>query len=255
MKTIAIDNMKGGVGKTVTAVNIAVLLATEQNKRVLLIDADAQGSATKSLLPEGEYGSLYDVLTLPEVYYPNLIYPSRYRNLDVLPADEGLRNLELNATLDGRRCEIERLRYLRDVLIADDAYDIVIADCPPAYTPPCAAAIMAATDVIIPVKVDRYAVDGMRDLTAQIAGMRRIAPDVHIAGCLVTMWYNTESVVQGEALLREQGSIHVFDTHIRRTPKVDESTWAADPVVIASPRSSAAQDYRSLIREIFGEVS
>lgn len=66
MKTIAIVNLKGGVGKTVTAVNVAAILATEYGQRVLLIDADPQANATQSLLPPGEYNTLAGLLTIPD---------------------------------------------------------------------------------------------------------------------------------------------------------------------------------------------
>lgn len=249
MKTIAVVNLKGGVGKTITSINLAALLATEHNKRVLLVDADAQGNATRSLLREGTYETLADVLLGRRSPYEGPAYASSIRNLDVLPADDELRSLELNATIGGARCNIRALADLRNELSEDDAYDYMLIDCPPAFTPACAAAILAATDIIIPIKVDRYSVDGMRDLTGQIAGIRRIDPNVRVAGCLLTMWYNADVVTQGEAFLREQAPVHVYDTHIRRTPKVDESTWTGEPVISWSPRSAASQDYRRFLEE------
>ena len=96
MKTIAIVNLKGGVGKTVTAVNLAAILATEYNQRVLLIDADPQANATQALLPPGEYNTLAGMLTIPDAYYDDLLYPSSIRGLDVLPADDELRALDVD---------------------------------------------------------------------------------------------------------------------------------------------------------------
>lgn len=249
MKTIAIVNLKGGVGKTVTAINLAAIFGTEYDRRVLLVDADAQGNATRSLLPEGQYNTLADAMQEREDRYQSLVYHSTVRNVDLLPADEALRNLELNVTVGGGVCNLNALREIRDAVDEDDAYDVMIIDCPPAFTPPCAAAIAAANSIVIPIKVDKYAVDGMRDLTAQIAGVRRIHPDVHVAGCLVTLWYRDEAVIQGEAVLRAQAPIPVFDTRIRRTPKVDESTWMCEPVISWSPRSAAARDYRQFVAE------
>ena len=91
MRTIAIVNLKGGVGKTVTAVNVAAILATEYGQRVLLIDADPQANATQSLLPPGEYDTLARLLAMPDAYYGALLYHSSIRGLDVLPADDELR--------------------------------------------------------------------------------------------------------------------------------------------------------------------
>ena len=252
MKTIAIVNLKGGVGKTVTAVNVAAILATEYNQRVLLIDADPQANATQSLLPPGEYNTLAGLLTIPDAYYDDLLYPSGIRGLDVLPADDELRSLDL-ALLQGEQPNRQAIRGLRDVLEEDDAYDTVVIDCPATLSVSCAASIAASTDVVIPIKLDGYSLRGMNELTAQIDRLRSIYPDVHVAGCLPTMWYRSDTVEQGERLLREQAPVHVFASHIRRSPKVDESTWTGEPVVSWSPRSAAAQDYRAFVAEFLGE--
>ena len=196
MKAFAIVNLKGGVGKTVTAVNLAAILATEYQRRVLLVDCDPQANATQSLLPPGEYNTLAGLLTLPDAYYDDLLYRSSIRGLDVLPADDELRNLDVDL-LEGERPRLTALRDLRDAIAEDDAYDVLILDCPPALSPACAAAIAASTDVIIPIKVDAYSVRGMHELTAQIDRLRRIYPDVHIAGCLPTVWYKSDTVEQG----------------------------------------------------------
>ena len=252
MKTIAIVNLKGGVGKTVTAVNVAAILATEYDRRVLLIDADPQANATQSLLPPGEYNTLAGLLMGAELHYELLTYPSSIRDLDVLPADDELRNLDVDV-LQGGRPNLGAIRDLRDAMDEDEAYDVIVIDCPPALSPACAAAIAASTDVVIPIKVDAYSVRGMNELTAQIDRLRSIYPDVHVAGCLPTMWYRSDAVEQGEQLLREQAPVHVFAGHIRRSPKVDESTWTGEPVVSWSPRSAAAQDYRAFVAEFLGE--
>ena len=249
---IAVTNFKGGVGKTVTAVNVAAILATEYGQRVLLIDADPQANATQSLLPPGEYDTLARLLAMPDAYYGALLYHSSIRGLDVLPADDELRNLDVDL-LQGERPNLRAIRDLRDAVAEADAYDCIVIDCPPALSPACAAAIAASTDVVIPIKVDAYSVRGMNELTAQIDRLRSIYPDVHVAGCLPTMWYRSDTVEQGERLLREQAPVHVFASHIRRSPKVDESTWTGEPVVSWSPRSAAAQDYRAFVTEFLGE--
>ncbi|MBS1384256.1 MAG: ParA family protein [Clostridiales bacterium] len=252
MKTIAIVNLKGGVGKTVTAVNVAAILATEYGQRVLLVDADPQANATQSLLPPGEYNTLAGLLLGQEPYYENLCFASSIRGLDIVPADDDLRNLDVDL-LQGQRPDLRAIRDLRDAVMEDAAYDVMVIDCPPALSPACAAAIAASTDVVIPIKVDAYSVRGMNELTAQIDRLRSIYPDVHVAGCLPTMWYRSDTVEQGERLLREHAPVHVFATHIRRSPKVDDSTWTGEPVVSWSPRSAAAQDYRAFVAELLEE--
>lgn len=247
MRVLSIFNMKGGVGKTITAVNVAAILATDYDQRVLLVDADAQGNSTNSLLPPGNYSTLELLLTGREAYYENLIYNATIRNLDVLPADDGLRALELSD------CHVNAVRDLRDALTEDDAYDWIVIDCPPDFPPACVAAIAATDSVIIPLKLDRYSMDGMQGLVEQIGEARKVYPDLHISGCLVTFHYRCNAVLQGEALLRDTAPIHVYRSVIRRCAKVDESTWMGQPVVAWSPRSSAAQDYRAFVAEYLAQ--
>lgn len=87
MKTISIVNLKGGVGKTVTAVNLAAILATEYAQRVLLIDADHQGNTSKFYRIPAEPGSLADLFEGTVMCYTDLVQPTIYRGLDVIPAD------------------------------------------------------------------------------------------------------------------------------------------------------------------------
>ena len=175
MKTIAIVNLKGGVGKTVTAVNVAAILATEYDRRVLLIDADPQANATQSLLPPGEYNTLAGLLTIPDAYYDDVLYHSSIRGLDVLPADDELRSLDL-ALLQGEQPNRQAIRGLRDVLEEDDAYDTVVIDCPATLSVSCAASIAASTDVVIPIKLDGYSLRGMNELTPRLTACGASTP-------------------------------------------------------------------------------
>lgn len=251
MRTISFVNLKGGVGKTTSVINVAAVLAAEYGANVLVIDADSQGNTSKSLLPPGEYNTLDLILDGTEEFYEHVVYPSSVRNLDVIPGDISLMDADL-ASLTGGRTNINALRDLRDAITEDDAYDYILIDCPPSFSAACAAAIAASDSIVIPIKLDMFSVSGMKELTAQIEGVHRIHPDVRVAGCLVTMWYRDDVVLQGERFLREHAPVHVFKTMIRRTPKVDESTWAHEPVITWSPRSAAAQDYRKFVAELVG---
>ena len=126
-RIISIVNQKGGVGKTTTAVNLTAAL-TERGRRVLLCDFDPQANATQSLLPPGEYNTLAGLLTIPDAYYDDLLYHSSIRGLDVLPADDELRNLDVDL-LQGERPNLRAIRDLRDAVAEDDAYDCIVIDC------------------------------------------------------------------------------------------------------------------------------
>lgn len=253
MRTFAILNMKGGVGKTTTAVNLAYLLATEYRRRVLLIDADPQANATHALLPEGERSGLAALLGGYATVYDEVVVSSEIPNLDVIPASDELWGIDLeictgkDPLLHGTA---SALRSLRDAAMEDDAYDVIVIDCPPNFSAACVSAINAANSIIIPVLPDAFSAAGMDNLVYQIDGVRKIHPDVRVAGCLVTQWHRSDVVEDATAYLREHAPVPVFDTVIRRTDKVLEATWAREPVQVWSPFSAAARDYRAWVREL-----
>lgn len=248
MKTVAIMNLKGGAGKTTTAINMAAILATEYEQRVLLIDADGQRNATKSLSPVGNGQpplSLSDYLRCGVTsMWRQYISHSTIRNIDIIPGDTGLWDFELSGSASKAA-----LVDLRDALIEADAYDYVIVDCPPGFTIGCINAILASNVVIIPAPLDGYSDDGAMELMAQINSLRRVAPNVRVGGVLVTMWSKSDQGHLHETLLRERHHVHVYTAVIRRSPKVSESTYSSGPVLTYSPRSAAAVDYRKFVRE------
>lgn len=251
MRTFALLNMKGGVGKTTSAVNLAYLLAVEYGQRVLLVDADAQANATRTLLPRTDYAGLAGLLGGCAAVSDEIIVRTDIDRLDMLPASDALWEPELAALSDGGRDRIYgALRALRDGLDEDDAYDVMVIDCPPNFSAACVAAINAANSIVIPVLPDAFSAEGMSGLAAQIDGVRRFHPDVRVSGCLITQWHRADVVEDATAYLREQSPVPVFDTVIRRTDKVLESTWAKSPVLAWSPFSSAARDYRAWVKEL-----
>ncbi|MBD5169260.1 MAG: ParA family protein [Oscillibacter sp.] len=248
MKTICVMNLKGGVGKTVTACNMAAILAADHGQRVLLIDADHQGNTSKFFHADQEAATLREILLgEAEPYWPENVQLTGYEGLDIIPADMSLAELDTAPEMQ----EFKSLWRLRDLLlvIADDnAYDYVIIDMPPAFSFAARAALVAADEVIVPIKLDAFSVDGMAELLRQISSMRKVNPRLTLAGVLITMWRNVDVVNQAEEVLRNSG-VPVFKTTIRRTDIVDESTFQREPLNVYSPRSAACVDYRRLVGE------
>ncbi len=253
MRTIAIMNLKGGVGKTVTALTLADVLR-RAGKTSVIVDCDGQMSLTRFYFPdlEPDTFTVADVLLgdSETVWSDNTIPVDGEGKVQLLPGSSTLYELDVKA-LKSSIHSINSLRGFRDAAAEDDV-DYMIFDCPPGFTAASCAALMAADEVVIPMVVDGFSVWGVRDMIVQVSSMRQANTSIKIAGVLICQWHNSEVVRQGEALLRGL-SLPVFNTVIRRTEKVPESTFLRQPVNDYSPRSAAAQDYRAWVWEYLRE--
>lgn len=250
MRTTAIFNAKGGVGKTTTAVNLAAELAA-RGKRVCVVDADPQCNATDFLRPagdtEGEY-TLYDVLTGECDYAPDVTYPSRLEGIRVIPADENLALADLAALQKGG-VRLTAIRDLVEAIAEDDVADFVLIDCPPGFTAATVSALAAADDVVIPMKLDAFSVKGERALVRQIDGMREFNPRLRVAGVLVTMDDPRTTVSKQGVELLSQSAIPVFNTRIHRSEAVNKSTFLYTPLRELPSAEKAANDYAAFCEE------
>lgn len=246
MKTIAVINMKGGCAKTTTTVNMAHILAKDYGKRVLVIDNDKQGNLSKACgVWSYDSLSLADILT-GEAGITEVIQTTQNPLLNAVPANMHLLTANLMVIKDEDREQATILKnQLEEVA---DTYDYCIIDCPPDINISVINALVAADEVIIPIKIDGYAFDGMDELEEQINNAKQLNPKLKLRGCLVTMFYNREVCRQGEEWLQNQ-RYPVFKTHIRRTEKADEVTFTNESLMEYSPRSGAARDYKAFVRE------
>ena len=248
MRTAVILNLKGGVAKTATAVNVAAILASDYKQRVLLVDADSQCNSTEFYGGDPAKGNLAELLrsgSQEDAAWG--IQSTRFTGVDLLAGDESLMDLDLT------KVELQDVRatVLRDMVQSLDKmslYDWVLVDCPPAFNAASAAALIAADEVIIPIKLDAFSLRGMANLMRQIANMRQINPKLRLGGLLPTMWYRSENIQRAEETLRASG-LPVYP-HIRRTNKVDDMTFAQEPLLISSPKSAAGRDYRTFVRTL-----
>lgn len=251
MRTVAIINLKGGVGKTATTVNVAAILAKDYKQRVLLVDADSQCNTTEFFGGAGRAGTLAELLRETRDgltgALEDYITETNFPGVSLVPGEDSLMDLDLTK-VETNAVEATVLRDMAAVLTEQDSFDWCLIDCPPAFNAASAAALLAADEVIIPIKLDAFSLRGLTNMMRQIANMRRINPRLKLAGCLPTMWYNSPQITEAEQTLRESG-LPVFD-HIRRTDKVDDMTFAHEPLLISSPRSAAGVDYRRFVRDL-----
>lgn len=248
MRTFAIYNRKGGVGKTTTAINLAYILAVACKKRVLLIDADSQGntSSISGQKSDGLAGLLRDGPG------SDLIVKTDIPGLDLLPAGSGLYDIDLECMIGKRRADFWILSRFRTLLEEDNEYDIAVIDCPPYPSLSCLNAITAADRLIVPTNLDVFSATGIADLAQQIDSIRKAVPTVSVAGALITRWRKGSKMHHdAENYLREEAPIHIFRTAIRcSNEKVEESTWASQSVQQWSPFCNAAKDYREWVAEL-----
>lgn len=253
IRTTAILNLKGGVAKTTTVINMAAILARDHDAHVLLIDADSQCNTTEFFGADPEEGNLADILRIADAHSDpvaaagSCIQTTTYENIDIIPGDDSLMDLDLSKVEMG----LVKVNILRQVVESvKGLYDYILIDCPPAFNAASAAALVAADDVIIPIKLDAFSLRGMGNLMRQIKNMRRINPRLRLAGCLPTMWYSDPQIVDAESQLRAAG-LPVFP-HIRRSDTVDRMTFRQEALLASSPNSGAGIDYRKFVKEYIG---
>lgn len=247
MRTTAILNLKGGVAKTVTCVNMAAILAADYKKRVLVVDADSQANTTEFFGgAEVCASTMSDLLRRLDVNA--VIRSTDTERIFLIAADDSLMDLDLTSVKSKEAdmaCLEQLLRHHRE------EFDYCLIDCPPAFNAAAAAALLAADDVIIPIKLDAFSLRGMANLTRQIRNMQEINPSLQIAGLLPTMVYRSEKIMKALRILR-LSDFNIYHP-IRRTTKVDDMTFAQKPLIESSPRSAACVDYRRFVKAYIRE--
>ena len=237
-------NLKGGVAKTTTTVNVAAILAHDYDKSVLVVDADSQCNTTKFLGAPTQAASLAHMLRAENIFEVRYIAPSNIESVDLIPGSDELMDLDLTK-VESNKVNAGCLREMADVL-QKSVYAFCLIDCPPAFNAASAAALLAADEVMIPIKFDAFSLQGMANLMRQVDNMRTINPDLRLLGFLPTMWYRNKLIEEAEAAIRDAGFTVL--PHIRRTDKADAMTFIQRPIIDVSPRCSASVDYRRLTR-------
>jgi chromosome partitioning protein len=244
-RVFAIANQKGGVGKTTTAINLAACLA-EAGQRSLVVDLDPQANATSGLGETANGSSSIDLLDGAPLH--NLARPTRFANLDLVPA---------KAELAGTAAELSRRgdgeRYLSDALAATTSdYAFVFVDCPPSLGPLTVNALAAADRVLVPLQAEYYALEGLAQLVRSVELIRaRLNPRLAIGGVILTMVdRRTRLAADVDAEVRRHFGNLVFKTSVPRSVRVAEAPSHGLPVTAYDPRSAGADAYWKVAMEL-----
>mgnify|MGYP004509177441 CR=1 FL=1 len=247
MRTIAIINLKGGVAKTTSSINIAYIL-NQKGYDVLLVDNDKQGDCSRGMnRRSSESEGIDKIMTEETPDMEKLIQNTQYKGLDIITANLNLLKANLEVTIDQTRPQQTRVR---DALrLVEDKYDFCIIDNAPDINISVINALTAADDVLIPIEVDDNTTEGMNELLKQINTIKRSwNPQMKRIQCFISKYnkYN-EAHTQGAEIIREW--YPTMKTVIRNSLAVAKSTYARKPVVLYSKRSAAAEDYQALVEE------
>jgi chromosome partitioning protein len=251
-RVIAIANQKGGVAKTTTAINLSACLA-ELDKRVLLIDLDPQGNATSGLgiAKHKLTRCIYDVL-INDVPLNEVILKTDQNNLKVVPARIELAGAEIELV-----AQLSREGKLKNALesVKTD-YDFIFIDCPPSLGVLTLNALTAATDVLIPIQCEYYALEGLTLLMNTIERVRKyLNPNLNIIGALMTMFdARTNLAIQVVDEVKKYFPKKVFRTIISRNVRLSEAPSHGKAINTYDTRSRGAEVYRELAKEILERV-
>jgi len=248
MRIFAVANQKGGVGKTTTTISLGAALA-EQGKRVLVVDLDPQGNATTGLGVDGRRfeRSVYDVL-LNDVPMVDIVEPTGFNNLFVAPATLDLAGVEQELTQVISR----ELRLKKAISSVEGEFDYIFIDCPPSLGLITINAFAAATDIMVPVQTEFYALEGLTQLQRIVELVQKnLNPELKITKVILTMYdsRNTLSVDVAKEV-RKHFEAELCKTVIPRTVRLAEAPSFGQPITVFDPTSKGAKAYRALAEEI-----
>lgn len=263
MRSIALINQKGGVGKTSTAVNLGASLAS-RGQRVLLLDLDPQANLSSWLLgdtPDLQTDTISEVLK-GEVKILDAITPTTVPGLDLVPADLRLADTEkLMSTEYGAESILKTAIEDADFTLdpddpSYDLYDYVLVDCPPSISLLTLNVMTFVDELIVPVQTEYLALNGLSNVARVLDKIqKRLNPDLRISGVLMVMVKsNTNLSKEVEASARKHFGELVYKITVRESVRVAECPSHGKPLLTYSPSCPATREYLALADEVLAQA-
>lgn len=248
-RIIAVANHKGGVGKTTTVANLGSILS-KKGFRVLLVDLDAQSNLTTSLAASFEGATIYEALTGKVETLPAIEITD---NLHLVPASLTLAMVDVELST-----AIARESILADVMEkagVSDKYDFVLLDCPPSLGLITLNAFTASTDIIIPLVSEVLPFKGLTMINDFINMVsRKLNPQAHITGILITRWEGSKLSKGIEEKLRDTVGDLVFNSRIRKNIRLAEAPLESQSIWDYDKNCNGAKDYLLFSEEFLKKI-
>ena len=249
-RVMAVANQKGGVGKTTTAVNLGAALA-EIGFRVLVVDLDPQGNATTGLGIDARTFelSMYDVI-MRDTELEDAIEPTSMKNLFVAPATIDLAGAEIELVPSFSR-ELKLRKALETVI---DDFDFILVDCPPSLGLITINGLAAATEVLVPIQCEYYALEGLGQLLRNVDLVQKnLNPQLEVSAIVLVM-YDARTKLSDQVAneVREHFGDTVCRMVVPRTVRLSEAPSFGQPIITFDPSSRGAIAYRELAKEVSG---
>ena len=245
-------NFKGGTGKTSVSSSYAFRLA-EMGHRVLVIDLDSQGHASKCLGVSGEEAdkTLFDSI-IRKVPLKDVIVPTGMPNLDLVPSNLSMSTIDLSLMpLNGREFRLRNV--LKEV---ENQYDYAVLDAPPSFGLLNLNALMAATDLIVPVLADFLSFHGLKLLFETVQSLEEDLQHVLDHIFVVINAYNATYKIAKEAkeALEKHYPDFLLKQVIRQCTKFAQSSSEGIPIFAYDPESKGAEDIQSVLDEVLRRI-
>ena len=252
-RIITVSNQKGGVGKTTTAVNIAAALATK-GLRVLVIDLDPQGNASTALGVEHHNGvpGSYEVLVDGSAVGPLVQQSPEHKNLFCLPASINLAGAEIDMVSASEREKVLASALATYVDQTSPRIDFIFIDSPPSLGLLTVNALVAATEVLVPIQCEYYALEGVTQLIANIERAKKaLNPSLDISSILLTMFDNRTNLSTDVANeVRKYFPEKTLAATIPRSVRLSEAPSYGQTAITFDPKNSGSLAYQEAAIEL-----